>query len=1098
MICVTSVWMSTLALSDDWPTFAHDRRRTSTTAEHLDMPLVEYWSYRHGLAPSPAWPPPARQDFWNRKHDLRSRLDFDHAYHAVAADGRVFIGTSSDDRVICLDISDGRVRWSFTSEGPVRMAPSVANGRVVFGSDDGFIYCLSHDRGELIWKRRIGPDERLCLGNGRLISRWPIRSGTVIEEDRIITAAGLFPSSEGVFLANLDLTTGDTVWNRPIKQSAQGYVLLTDQQIVLPSGRTGPTVYDRQSGHPDSDLPSPGGVYAVVDQGLAVAGAGDLGELAIADNQSGEQLLRVNGIHLIPTSDRLIIHTGNHLESLDRARFMPLARKYAEANRRLAEANEQKGAKAKIEQVKWKAELHRVKTEMAGCRQWQQPCDQTESLVLAGNQLLAGGTNEVVAYFLESGRRRWRGSVKGRALGLAVADGRLLVSTDEGSVVCFGAGKDQETGDGGRSNEAPGLQRPRRDRETNFEHTGVGMGPHSKDRFLQGTAPLDSRESRAWADRLTSRIDVDRGFALVTGRRGMAIALALARGTHLRVIILESDRQRIDALRAVLDQRSLYGSRIVVRHATDSFDELPTWFANLIFIDQSTPTLAGLQAYYRLLRPHGGTMFVSPRSSSWLKSVKAESMITQLTDLKIAETKIGKESWLVGRRGALAGEGEWTHGLADPANTACSQDQWVQGPVHIQWFGEPGPRSMADRHHRGVPPLYQQGRLFVPGVDRIFAVDAYNGSTIWERSVPDSVRLGVFLDASNMAVDNDRLYVAGRKALHVLSVETGHEEHLWPLPVGDDQRHYEWGYLAHVGGRLLGSGCRAGAGYRSQSRDADAALWYDHMAIVTSDFLFALDADRGEREWEYRGGRVLNTTLTAGRDRLFFVEVQLPESGEPGAPAVRSGQLTMAQLRTFPARVVALDSDLGTVVWHRDVSLAGYDVLTYLNLAGDKLLLSGNQYRRGHLWYSLEALDADGGETVWKVEHDTGYTPGGGHGEQNRHPTIVGDTVIIYPVAYDLQTGQRREGWNFDRLGHGCGNISASAQAIFWRGANPWRWDFAGSERPAPVNRVTRPGCFINIIPAGGMLLIPEASSGCTCAYPLQTSLGYLPDRTAK
>ena len=39
-----------------------------------------------------------------------------------------------------------------------------------------------------------------------------------------------------------------------------------------------------------------------------------------------------------------------------------------------------------------------------------------------------------------------------------------------------------------------------------------------------------------------------------------------------------------------------------------------------------------------------------------------------------------------------------------------------------------------------------------------------------------------------------------------------------------------------------------------------------------------------------------------------------------------------------------------------------------------------------------------------------------------------------------------------------------------------------------------RPGCWINIIPAGGMVLIPEASSGCTCGYPMQTSVGYVPE----
>ncbi len=28
-----------------------------------------------------------------------------------------------------------------------------------------------------------------------------------------------------------------------------------------------------------------------------------------------------------------------------------------------------------------------------------------------------------------------------------------------------------------------------------------------------------------------------------------------------------------------------------------------------------------------------------------------------------------------------------------------------------------------------------------------------------------------------------------------------------------------------------------------------------------------------------------------------------------------------------------------------------------------------------------------------------------------------------------------------------------------------------------------RPGCWINAIPAGGLLLVPDATSGCACGY---------------
>ncbi len=50
--------------------------------------------------------------------------------------------------------------------------------------------------------------------------------------------------------------------------------------------------------------------------------------------------------------------------------------------------------------------------------------------------------------------------------------------------------------------------------------------------------------------------------------------------------------------------------------------------------------------------------------------------------------------------------------------------------------------------------------------------------------------------------------------------------------------------------------------------------------------------------------------------------------------------------------------------------------------------------------------------------------------------------------------------------------------------------DKAGKSNP--LNKVSRPGCWINIIPAGGLVLVPEASSGCSCNHPIQTSFGFV------
>ena len=74
----------------------------------------------------------------------------------------------------------------------------------------------------------------------------------------------------------------------------------------------------------------------------------------------------------------------------------------------------------------------------------------------------------------------------------------------------------------------------------------------------------------------------------------------------------------------------------------------------------------------------------------------------------------------------------------------------------------------------------------------------------------------------------------------------------------------------------------------------------------------------------------------------------------------------------------------------------------------------------------------------------------------------------------------------------GCGNISASASTFFFRQSTATMYDIASGSY-SPVTQITRPGCWINMIPASGLLLIPEGSSGCTCNYPIQTSMAFAP-----
>jgi len=127
------------------------------------------------------------------------------------------------------------------------------------------------------------------------------------------------------------------------------------------------------------------------------------------------------------------------------------------------------------------------------------------------------------------------------------------------------------------------------------------------------------------------------------------------------------------------------------------------------------------------------------------------------------------------------------------------------------------PSRATARAHRNVPPLFKDGRLFVPGDCVVFAVDAYNGTILWKREVPDSRRLGVFLDGSNMIVDERCLYVAVGDQCRAYDVTTGRPAKVFRMvqPAGGEPR--KWGYLACQNSILFGSGCRPDASYSRAS-----------------------------------------------------------------------------------------------------------------------------------------------------------------------------------------------------------------------------------------------------------------------------------------
>ena len=242
---LVAVLLVSSSAAADWPTYQHDNARSGVTEESLSTSLAAAWTYQAVRAPRPAWPAPAARDIWHNFRELKPLVTYDRAFHTVSVGGMLFFASSADDSVRALDAASGRERWVFFAEGPVRLAPSVAKGRVFFGADDGSVYCLNTADGALLWKHTVDPQARRIAGNGRVISVVPVRSGVLLDGDRACFFAGLFPD-EGVYRGVLRAEDGAVLAQERIPQvSPQGYLLASSTHLVVPTGRTTPALFSK-------------------------------------------------------------------------------------------------------------------------------------------------------------------------------------------------------------------------------------------------------------------------------------------------------------------------------------------------------------------------------------------------------------------------------------------------------------------------------------------------------------------------------------------------------------------------------------------------------------------------------------------------------------------------------------------------------------------------------------------------------------------------------------------------------------------------------------------------------------------------------------
>ncbi len=999
----TTLHFTSIALGQ-WPMYRCDAQRSGYTAATLETPSGLVWSYKASHAPDPAWP---RSD----------RQTFDWAMQPVSVQDDVYFGDTVTGAVSCHSLSNGKLKWQYFTAGPVRLAPVVFENLLLVASDDGCLHAVDRITGNLVWKHCGVPDHSLRLGNQRMISRWPARGGPVVENGVVYYAAGIWPS-EGIFLFALSARTGSLVWaNDDSGQiympqphggaeaesgvAAQGHLALSkgpavsaftnSGQLLVPTGRAVPAVFDRDAGkfnyfHLQKFGQKGGASISANDRFFANSGI-------LFDLKSGEAAHTIGNSPVAMLPDGMVAYVDKLLTSY----------KWQEI-----EKVDRKGVTQKSIGPVPQASIEGVPAP--------------REIIVAGNKAIVGCNNQVLIADLATQKVVWQTPIEGAALSLAVNQGKLIVSTDQGALYCFGEDPSQ-----------PAIPT---------------LAASATDSVAQSRAKVIQDAVAAIVD----RSECNEGYCLDLGCGDCRLAEALAEATDLHIVAVDTDTKTILETRQRLSKQKLLGSRITLLHVHDLNDTgLPKYFANLV---------------------------VSQRALLEENHKVPESEVAKLTRPYGGVSVLGKaESLTLNRRTALAGAGEWTHQYSTPGNSTCSTDEHIKGPLGMLWFRDVDV-SMPQRHGRGPGPLFYDGLLYSMGLHELVCVDAYNGRLVWRYSLPDILLayngdelMGTAGTHSIYCVSETGIYV--RRQGHCLRIDrkTGKLLAQFDAPVDQKGQAATWGYVACINNVLIGSVADPEhvVTFRYLDRGGDMS-----SLLTESKTLFGMNATTGEIIWRYDAKHsIRHNAIAIDQQSVYLID----------RPQAVEDRVKKAKVENHPTGViVSLDTKTGVERWRVDSDVDG-TVLALSQL--HPVLLMTSQPTRF-------ALDSEKAEHLTAIDPATGKQLWRRDSKYASRPMINDRTIYSEGGAWDLLTGSPMP-FNFKRS-YGCGLLTGSKHSMVFRSATLGYFDF---ERQGKVQNYggIRPGCWINAIPAGGLVLMPDASAGCVCSYLNQSWFALDADR---
>jgi len=1042
---LVAVFAAAAASGSDWPMWRCDPARSGCSP--TDLPEALHLQWQRDLPPArPAWP-------------RESRLIFDPCYEPVAAGKLLFVGSPNDGSVTAYDTATGDLRWRTYTNGPVRFAPVVWEGKVYVASDDGRLYCLAAETGRLAWVFRVAPAERpdrFHLGNGRVISFWPVRGGPVIAGGTLYAGAGVWPVL-GTFVVALDPATGRVKWrngrlnhlanirtdHNRIADSAlcpQGYLVFAAGRLLAPNGRSMPV-------------------------GLAP----DTGELLyfVQGYRNGHCRVTTNGKHVFVGRNAVLdITTGREMGARWHEGHPDTPRDYSQRwdlfetpaiaykfmrgcdawsalggmtsygglqgafhaydlARAAKSTYKKKKGDLMIEPAKWDAPLlWKLATAEPGTT------PSSRAVIKAGQRIYGHADKKLVAVTVPAPGGEptiaWQKELPGTPGSLAAADGKLFVSTLEGRLLCFGAEQ-------GQAVSHPRVSAPLPDRDDEWRRRAETI--------------LESSAQRE-------------GYCVVLGIDRGRLVEGLLRQSKLKVVAVGADRAGVDSLRDRLKAAGLYGNRAEVLVGDPATFELPPYLASLlvseIFTDAAAWARMAPARLVSVLRPYGGVACIRGADAApavlktWLSPVLSQHVrFSQSGGLG-----------LLRRVGAPPESADWTHESASAARTYFSRDKLVKPPLGVLWYGDSAEIGFKKRkdYHSGVKPQVTGGRLFAfeEREKYLQAYDVYTGRILWRRDVVAFTRFASMPDG---------IYVGQDNACVVLDPATGRELKRFPYRVGDGEPR-----PLFVADLKVGDDAIVVAAAFEKVRSIPQGL-YD------ADVLIGLDRSSGSQLWTLKAAdRFNHHGLALGRGLVFCAD-------SPSAKTVGDMKRRGGEPESLESLIRALDARTGAVRWEKRFANA------FLSYEHSSYPQGSIQSLDDSLFYSTEhdvlivykdrryrAVKGETGELLWEQARGSAQ------------PIMVGGAVFYNGGggAYDIRTGGHVPGKSRIIGGNGCNHAVACEHLFFRRRFTAAYFDVTTGKATYMLS--ARSGCTNSLIPACGVLSAPCFSVGCVCNHPLETS----------